>query len=85
MNRSDVVYCLWLCSALLHVYIYRSSQMHVHVIIPLFPENLEVHPIISEWKITFKKCNAPDFKFYLCKLYNKTFTHMLILSLFSLQ
>ena len=25
---------------------------------------------------TFKKCNPPDFKFYLCKVGNKTFSHM---------
>ena len=37
------------------------SQISVLVI----PRKLEVHHIIFQWLKTFKKCNPPDFKFYL--------------------
>ena len=36
----------------------------------------EVHPIISVVKKTLQKCNPPDFRFYLGKLNDKNFPHM---------
>ena len=36
----------------------------------------EVHPKFFNGKKTFKKCNPPDLKFYLDKLNNKNFPHM---------
>ena len=57
------------CTAIWIIY-YRSSQMHLHIMLPFFSRKLEVHPIISQWKKkTFKRfCNLQDFKFYLDKL-----------------
>ena len=37
---------------------------------------LEVHPNFFNCKKTSKKCNPPDFKFYLGKLNNKKFPHI---------
>ena len=37
----------------------------------------EVHPIISLWQKKKKKKKPPDFKFYLDKLTNTKFPHMM--------
>ena len=36
----------------------------------------EDHPKLFKWYKTFQKYNPPDFKFYLSKLTNKIFPHM---------
>ena len=41
-----------------------------------FVQKPEVHSKIFLVVKTFKKCNPPDFKFYLSKLTNKNFRHM---------
>ena len=45
-------------------------KCNAHSIFPLFPE------IFSDVIFFFQKCNPPDFKFYLVKLTNKIFPHM---------
>ena len=42
----------------------------------LLRENRKSTPVVFNGKKTFKKCNPPDFKFYLDKLNNKNFPHM---------
>ena len=49
-----------------------QCTLKAHLMFPLFPEVFS----ISLWYKTFKKCNLPDFKFYLSKLNNKKFPHM---------
>ena len=56
------------------IIIYRSSQMHLPIMFPLFSENRKSIP-----KFLSGKCNLPDFKSYLSelsKLNNKTFSHL---------
>ena len=41
------------------------------MLFPLFPENWKSIPNFLSSKKTLKKCNLPDFKFYLSKYANK--------------
>ena len=50
----------------------KLSHLSAHVANRLFRENLKSIPNILNGK-NFKKCNSPDFKFYLGKLNNKIF------------
>ena len=43
---------------------------------PLFTENQKSIPKFLCGKKCLKKCNPPDFKFYLSKFTNKNFPHM---------
>ena len=64
------------------------SHLSAHVINRLLHENRKSIPKIFNGKKTSKKCNPPDFKFYVRKLNNKIFSPysaMLILCLFSLH
>ena len=54
---------------------YTSYQMHLPTMFSLFKKNKRMF-IISQRYNTFQKCNPPDFKFYLSKLINKKFPHM---------
>ena len=50
--------------------------MHLHIMFALFLENRKSNPKFLSGQKTLKKCNPPDFKFYLAKLTNKNFPHM---------
>ena len=51
------------------------SHLSVHMVNRLLRENQKSIPNIFNGK-NFKKCNPPDFKFYLGKINNKTLLHM---------
>ena len=51
-------------------------KCNAHSIFLLFLQNRKSIPKFLSGKKTFQKCNTPDFKFYLSKLTNKKFPHM---------
>ena len=55
---------------------FNRPKLSAHVVNRLLRENRKSIPNVFNGKKTFKKCNSPDFKFYLDKLNNKKFPHM---------
>ena len=53
-----------------------NSLICAHVVNGLLREKRKSIPNCFNGKKTFQKCNPPDFKFYLGKLNNKNFPHM---------